>query len=143
MAGTALKQISLANKNLIVGNDRNQASAFAPGSAGQILAIGSDGRPVWVNQVTVPIYTIITFSETGPATPAENTYDMLMPISEYIQGDNKDSMTVSINGLIIPHNCYSLTETGPYVLKLNMAAVGYSLDANDTVTVSYTQVTIG
>lgn len=133
-----LKQIAVQADSLVVGSAGGRGEELPVGTDGQVLRIIA-GKPTWGAAVDAVTYERRNFTEAGPSTPNITSHTLNTTLPAELQGGNKDSLIVTVNGAGVNPPDFSLGGTGPYTLTLNMASIGYSLDSTDTVFVSYQQ----
>lgn len=134
--GQKLKQIEIASNTIAIGGSDGRGKALAPGSEAQVLTIVS-GEVAWAAPTGGTFFKRYSFTEAGPSTATTGTHTLTTTLPAELQDGNKNSLIVMINGLGIDLSAVTLDGSGPYVVKINMATVGYSLDSNDTITVAY------
>lgn len=133
-----LKQTAVPAASLVVGSTDGRGEALAVGTEGQVLRVIS-GKPAWGAAVDAITYERRSFTEAGPSTPNTTSHTLNTTLPAELQGGNKDSLIVTINGVGVTPTDFSLGGSGPYTLTLSLAAIGYSLDSTDTVFVSFQQ----
>lgn len=137
MASTQrLKQIAIPAYNLALGDAEGRGASLAPGDEGYVLTV-EGGAPVWMPSQGGMVFERRSFTEAGPATATTGIHTLNTTLPEGLQGGTKDGLLVLINGMGIDLNAVSLDGAGPYVVKIDMGVVGYSLESTDIVAVYY------
>ncbi|RJF78097.1 hypothetical protein D3877_23490 [Azospirillum cavernae] len=137
MASTQrLKQIAIPAYNLALGDAEGRGASLAPGGDGYVLTM-EGGAPVWMPSQGGIVFERRSFTEAGPAIATTGIHTLNTTLPDGLQGGNKDGLIVTINGMGIDLTAVSLDGAGPYVVKIDMGVVGYSLDSSDTVAVYY------